>query len=453
MYGDSALLHSLARVQEYAAQSVRVPELRRRCPAEQREMPAMRSADAGPGTVHLNVCLTEFRAGLRWLPGFLLAAFLATAACAQARAQDSTDDNSSTGSGYSDAMTAAVIAAANDDLSPELIDYLTAMQLEPSQSAPKSALFNMIADHGMPHVLTDDQLRTVTAAPGPFTITTADRGVTLLHLDGSPGHSLDTVSDPQNEWPFPALIDFYAPAVGDPTKSILVCAVHYQTSDDESVAEHTGRLLVLLRTVLTQRSGHPPLYEGPFNVWMSRSDSASPGGEQWRNNLYFYDIGDARSSIEWIREIAHEYSHLAFPPVGGDYTAPEAWANGYIGERLLVRWLHDPGEAGETAVESVWGRTFAGYPNFETKLIDPPVESFLAIGLSRTALAERDASGMRYVIGLLLWLDETKGGHVVGDLLWNMDTPDPSVLFDPVKALGAPGAPKSAHADYRPRAD
>jgi hypothetical protein len=352
-------------------------------------------------------------------------------------------------SAYSDAMSAAETAATNQDLAPELIAYLAAIKAQPAQDAPRIALFNMITVHGMPHVLSSAQLRSVAAAHGPFSVERVDRGVTLICLDGATGHSLDSVSDPQNQWPFPALIDVYASGVGDSADSALVCAVHYQTSDDAALAARTGRLLALLRSVLVERTGHMPIYESPFHVWMSRSASASPGGEQWRNNLYFYDIADARSSIEWIREIAHEYSHLAFPAIGGDYTDPEAWANGYIGERLLVRWLSDTDDVGPAVVEQEWGAAFTGYSNFEAKLIEPAVNEFVAAGLNRTDLAARDANGMRYVIGLLLWVDQTKGSRAVGDLLWNMNSADPSDLFDSVKALGAPPTPRKAIAPAR----
>ena len=435
----------------------------------------MRPADAGSGTAYLSAhlpligsaasnrssrpgpanravvreCATNLL--LRLFPA-LIAAILLAGCVSSAHAQDSASGSSSTAdanSSYQTAMSLAQESARNQDLAPELLAYLAAIQSEPSDPTAPADLFAMIAASGMPHVLTSEQIQAVAAIPGPFSIARVDRGVTLLLLDGSAGHCLDSLTDPQIGWPFPAIVDIYAPDPDGSSRSILVCAVHYQTTGDAALAEHVGRLLVLLRTVLTARSGHPPLFEGPFNVWMSRGDSTSPGGEQWRNNLYFYDIGDGRSSIEWIREIAHEYGHLALPPVGGNYTDPEAWANGYIGERLMVRWLTDPQTAGPQLVESVWGRTFSGYASFDAKLIRPALSAFLSTGLSKSALAETDAGGMRYVIGLLLWVDQTKGSKAVGDLLWNMSTPDPSVLFAPAKALGAPGPKLAARSGSR----
>ena len=92
-------------------------------------------------------------------------------------------------------------------------------------------------------------------------------------------------------------------------------------------------------------------------------------------------------------KIAHEYSHLALPPLGGDYKEPEAWANGYLGERLLVRWVARGAGGGPRALEKAWGGTFSGYPNFERVLIEPALELYRKNGLSRPWLARRDEAG------------------------------------------------------------
>ena len=345
-------------------------------------------------------------------------------------------------------MARAVAADRSQDLASATTAYIDAIAAAPSSGTPKRALLQMIAAHGMPHSLSAAQLTLLSAAAEPFSARSADANVTLLELDGGLGRGLESLVDPQNQWPFPLMVAAYAPDAADPSRSALVCSVHYQTPEDREFAEHVGRLLVLMHGVLIRRTGHMPSYESPFNVWLSRNSSTTPGGEQWRNNIYLYNLADSRSSIEWVREIAHEYSHLAFPSLGGAYTAPEAWANGYAGERLLVRWLDDPALAGPTAVESAWGRTFGGYANFQAMLIKPAVRAFADRGLSADALGRRDEAGMRYLIGMLLWVDENRGGKALGDLLWNMDNPDPSTLLAAVKQLGAPG-PDSQRASAR----
>jgi hypothetical protein len=344
---------------------------------------------------------------------------------------------------YETAMAQAMQADQNDDLGPALTAYSQAIAAAPDAATPRTALLAMIASRGMPHELTADELTALRANPDPCMVVSPDSQTTLVELNGATGRSLDNLSDPENQWPFPALVAAYTS--GDQDKWTLVCSVHYQTSEDLGFAEHVGRLLILLRSVLMRRTGQMPAFESPFNVWLSRSTSTTPGGEQWRNNIYLYNLDDGRSSIEWIREIAHEYGHLAIPAIGGAYTSPEAWANGYIGERLMVRWLADPNLAGPTEVERVWGRTFAGYPNFKTVLIDPPMGTFESIGLDRPTLDRSDEIGMRYVIGLLLWIDLNKGGHALGTLLWNLDATNPDALYDPSHALGVLPPPHAEH--------
>ncbi len=350
---------------------------------------------------------------------------------------------------YQQAMSDGMAADHSDDLANALTAYVQASVAAPRVDTPLASIGAMITSRGMPRRLTGVQLSALRRSPGPFLYHSFSDGNTVLMLDGTTGHSVDTLTDPQNGWPFAAIASIYVPDSNEPSGSTLVCTVHFQTPDDRDLAEHTARLLALLRNVLMKRTGQQPEFNNAFNVWLSRNSATVPGGEQWRNNVYLYDIADQRSSIEWIREIAHEYGHLALPPLGGEYTDPEAWANGYVGERLMVRWLADPKYAGQDAVEAAWGRTFDGYPNFKAKLIDPALAEFEHSGLSRTMLARKDGTGMRYLIGLCLWTDMTKGGPALGDLLWNATSTDPSDLYEASAKLGAPMSPKLAALTHR----
>jgi hypothetical protein len=144
-------------------------------------------------------------------------------------------------------------------------------------------------------------------------------------------------------------------------------------------------------------------------VWLCAGGHS--GGEQWRSNLYLYDLDTPRSSIEWVREIVHEYSHLALPAIGG-YSAPEYWANGYLGERLLVRWLMRA-PRGPAQVEAVWG-DFSGAANFSRLLLAPPLALYKKIGPNPSWLARKDEAGMRYLIGQALTFDDKWGSARLG---------------------------------------
>ena len=168
-------------------------------------------------------------------------------------------------------------------------------------------------------------------------------------------------AEPQHGWMFSRVAYVYVPATAGGANRLL-CRLHYTQDSDADLAARMGGLLALAHRTLTERTGREAVNgTSPFDVWLCRQGQT--GGEQWRSNIYFYDLGTPRSSIEWIREIVHEYGHLALPAIGG-YTDPEYWANGYYGERLITRWIaRAPGGAGwsrQSGATSAAGRTSRG---------------------------------------------------------------------------------------------
>ncbi len=212
--------------------------------------------------------------------------------------------------------------------------------------------------------------------------------------------------DPQQDILFPKIAYLFVPsAPADAAPLRLFCRVHNMTPDDVPLAARMARLLALAHDTLVRRTGQADWGgDAPFDVWLMRSGKA--GGEQWQRNLYFYDLDAPRSSIEWIREIVHEYSHLALPAIGG-YKDPEYWASGYLGERLIVRWLQRRAD-GPALVAQMWG-DFSGAPNFNRLLIAPALALYQKVGPSHRWLARTDGEGMRYLIGQALTLDDRDG--------------------------------------------
>lgn len=212
--------------------------------------------------------------------------------------------------------------------------------------------------------------------------------------------------DPQQDILFSKVTYLFVPrGSADTAPLLLFCRVHYVSPDDAPLAARMARLLALARDTLARRTGQADWGgDAPFDVWLMRSGKA--GGEQWQRNLYFYDLDAPRSSIEWIREIVHEYSHLALPAIGG-YKDPEYWAGGYLGERLIVRWLQRRTD-GPALVTKLWG-DFSGAANFDRLLIAPALALYQKVGPSPRWLARTDADGMRYLIGQALTLDDREG--------------------------------------------
>ena len=282
---------------------------------------------------------------------------------------------------------AALVAAHQADLASKQ----ATQQLEASVSA------------GLPPRLNNEWLP---ALPVNVTSLPYDLGRLIVPRDYLPTHA----EEPQHGWKFAKVAYVYLP---EERTSQLFCAVHYPLTTDGPLAARVARLLALAHQTLTLETGREAVNgTAPFDVWLCRGGQT--GGEQWKTNLYLYDIDSPRSSIEWIREIVHEYSHLALPAIGG-YDAPEYWANGYLGERLLIRWLIRQSD-GPARVEATWG-DFSGAPNFQRLLLTPALAQYQKIGPNLIWQARKDEAGMRYLIGQALTFDDKYGAKRLGEAL------------------------------------
>jgi hypothetical protein len=264
-----------------------------------------------------------------------------------------------------------------------------------------------------------------------------------LGVQITPKAYLPTIAiEPQHGGKYTRITYFYIPTTTDGTDRLL-CRIHYTTTEDAALASHMGGLLTLIHRTLVQRLGREGV-DGtvPYDVWLCRNGTI--GGEQWHGNIYFYDLDKPRSSIEWIREIAHEYGHLSLPPIGG-YTAPEYWANGYYGERLMVRWIaRTPG--GPALVQQVWG-DFSGWPNFERLLIDPAIALYKKLGPNAAMAARTDQTGMRYLIGQILTCDDKYGSLGLAKAFTFLPTARPAMGPDFGAAVAAMLAQEKQEAD------
>lgn len=253
-----------------------------------------------------------------------------------------------------------------------------------------------------------DQLQTAWLSPLPVDTSPLPGALGTLIV---PKAYLPTpATEPQHGWAFSHVTYVYIPTGTGGTERLL-CRLHYTQASDASLAARMGGLLALAHRTLITQTGRPAANgDTPFDVWLCRQGHT--GGEQWRTNIYFYDLEAARSSIEWIREITHEYGHLALPAIGG-YSAPEYWANGYFGERLMTRWIARLPD-GPALVTKVWG-DFSGWPNFERLLITPALDLYKKSGPSAAMAARTDETGMRYLIGQMLTFDDKYGGRRLAD--------------------------------------
>jgi hypothetical protein len=299
-------------------------------------------------------------------------------------------------------LSIAAASSARGDGENDLSVLVAAQQAHPGDMLAKRAVENAVCaglPNEMPAALPSSLPVDATAAPD-------DLGTLIAPKP----YLVTQAAEPQQGLNFAKITYLYRTA--DDGQIQQFCRIHYTLPDDSALAGRIARLLSLANRTLVQETGRPPVGgDAPFDVWLCRSGQA--GGEQWGRNIYFYDLDAPRSSIEWIREVVHEYSHLALPPIGG-YTAPEYWANGYLGERLIVRWFQRIPD-GPAMVGRAWG-DFSGAGNFDRLLVTPALDLYHKVGPNPKWLARTDADGMRYLIGQALAIDDKYGGRRIGDI-------------------------------------
>lgn len=187
-----------------------------------------------------------------------------------------------------------------------------------------------------------------------------------------------------------------------------------ETSDAE-LAEKVGRFYLLLYHEVHRHLHFDHPSQQPVSVWLSPTNyaNADVGGEQFRDQIYIYNIYAKRSSIEWCRELAHEYGHYILPGVTG-YTAPEPWANGVLGERLFLYWLWRDVKNGEIPLSSLPFCTRDDLEAYLNLQIFPLISRIaFAQRFSSSWLSRTDAAGMDNYTALCLYIDAVYGSHTL----------------------------------------
>jgi hypothetical protein len=201
--------------------------------------------------------------------------------------------------------------------------------------------------------------------------------------------------------------------------SDLRFVVHFVKREDEALAQRVGGVLARLYWIGWDYLGRRPSETGYTNVWLTHDGEA--GAEEYEGHIYLFAVGEARAPAEWVRELAHEYSHIILPEAG-PYTDPEPWANGYLGERLLMKWL-----LFDNQQLHVWDRPINGAA-YVANQVTPLRNRFLNEGPAAPASRKTDRDGMYFFIGQVLALEGAHGPAVLRQLLKEFVTPRPQNL-------------------------
>ncbi len=195
-------------------------------------------------------------------------------------------------------------------------------------------------------------------------------------------------------------------------------AVHAPDADSLPLAKRAGKMLLLLYGINHDRLRYDHAFSQTVDVWLTRqnapNDTGDIGGEQFRNQIYIYNLYSERRPIEWAREIAHEYGHYALPGISG-YTGPESWANGMLGERLFLQWLSDDLREGRLHADDLPFITPALLDEFLSRQTAPLIRRIARDGLEERQFGRRDAPGMDYYIGFALYIARVYGSKALFD--------------------------------------
>ncbi|MDE2125086.1 MAG: hypothetical protein KGJ62_00670 [Armatimonadetes bacterium] len=193
--------------------------------------------------------------------------------------------------------------------------------------------------------------------------------------------------------------------------------VHAPDASGAAIADSVARMLLLLHAEIYRRlhMDHPD-DQPTVSVWLTAADEVGlaqdTGGEQFKDQIYLFNLFAQRSPTEWARETAHEYGHFALPGITG-FTSPEAWANGYLGQRLLLMWVAQDAASGALPADQIPFVTPAQLNGYLEKQVTPLLRDEMRTGPDEHTLQRRDAAGMDAYTGLVCYIDAVYGSRVL----------------------------------------
>lgn len=119
------------------------------------------------------------------------------------------------------------------------------------------------------------------------------------------------------------------------------------------------------------------------------------------NTIYIYDVNSFTDPMEMAREVAHEYGHAVLPAIGG-YTAPEGWANGFLGEKVFLSWLRDGMADGRLTTADSMGATKDQIDAWLKVHSEPLISAAAQVLPTPASLKDTSAHGMDKYLGLAL---------------------------------------------------
>jgi hypothetical protein len=331
--------------------------------------------------------------------------------------------------GRADLPLLGPLAAALRDEQPDAARGLLAAmrRLEPEAIPPRVALESLWAERPTPPTLNRTDL--------PF-FPVDFESLSLPASEGLAAAEIVTVApkaflavpgrtDARRGGVYPRVLGVYA-ARGESLS--LRFTVHFVDAATEVRARQAGRWLGAVSLLSDHMLGAAGRARYPVSVWLS--PDGAPGAEQWDGSILVRGVRADRSNLEWARQLTHEWGHAAIPG-GGGFLAPEAWANGDLGERLFLPAMQKAGwlRAWDAALDvSAYVRRY----------VDPPRAAFARTGPVPGRVGARDATAFDHYLGACLYIAAAYGTPALAAAMDDMEGPrTPDLLAAFQRGLGA----------------
>lgn len=149
---------------------------------------------------------------------------------------------------------------------------------------------------------------------------------------------------------------------------------------------------------LGQAGGQQRFEDDPF-------ETDSFGRSTKVNTICIFQVGTLDDKVEACRELAHEYGHATLPPVkvmGGR----EDWANGHLGERVYLRYLHRQLSAGKLKPIDVFSADTAGLKSYLNRKYFPLVDRIASKGPDFQLLKSQSDAGFEAYLAVACYTFE-----------------------------------------------
>lgn len=239
-------------------------------------------------------------------------------------------------------------------------------------------------------------------------------------VSNSDGKLPQTRVSPKHEWGFDYLTVGYAAQKPDPLQWDIRFRIYAQERLAKAdLAPLVARCMLRLWEYNFDhlKIDHAVAYRSLVDVYLAKQGLA--GGEQGfmadpfdptpegkartSNVIYIFHMDSFTDFLEMVREVAHEYGHATLPPVGG-FTAPEAWANGELGERLYLRWMLGEMKTGDMKPIDTMGADATMLTKYVATKVTPLESAAATYGPRATTLKGTNKAAMDAYLGLALYL-------------------------------------------------